>query len=485
MEMKKNKIIGFIGLILIVMVSVVVWQGGTAVSANGSSNIHLPLVYNNHDATLSIPVFGVQTYGDIQPGSTYYDSLIGTNASWLRNAVIWNHVEPINVTPDAYNWASTDTRFSVARQDFGGVNIIGTIANNPAWAAPAQQGVLYPTALNDFAEFISALVERYDGDGFNDAPGSPVINYWEFYNEPDNSSDSIGNPNYTEPMHWGDHGVEYANMLATIYPVVKAANPQAQVVLGGLALDWFEDDGGPFVASFLDDVLAAGGGNYFDVMNFHSYPAFYYNWTNNFGPGLLGKAEYVRGILANHGWEKPMVVTEAGWMSNDTPGSLIPGSPEIQSRYVVELFTESMAADLDMMIWWLLFDPSFPYPSMNGLVTQPPVVPKMSYYVYQNVVAELGTAHFVRSLSTNETGHSLMEAYLFNDNVLRRELYVAWLNPVTSSETALLHITAPAATVRDSLTGLATLVQDGDDGSVDGQITVNVGANPLYVEVDQ
>ena len=194
-----KKWFGLIGFLLLIIVSVVMWHGETAVSASGSSQIYLPLIYNNHDTTLNTPIFGVQLYGNSQPSSPYYDSLIDINASWLRNYVSWSNVEPTNVTPDAYNWASADAHFAAARQDFGSLNLIGTIANNPDWASPSEQGFLYPTALNDFSEFIGALVERYDGDGLNDAPGSPVIDYWEFYNEPDNSSDSIGNPNYREP----------------------------------------------------------------------------------------------------------------------------------------------------------------------------------------------------------------------------------------------------------------------------------------------
>ena len=480
-----KKWFSLIGFLLLIIVSIVMWHGETAVSAQGNANTYLPLIYNNYDSTVA-PIFGVQIYSSTHPDNTYYDSLIGTNATWVRNRVSWRNIEPNDVTPAVYNWGTADTAYMAARSDAGGLNFIGTIEFAPDWAAPAENGPIYPEALDDFAEFIGALVERFDGDGLADAPGSPKINYWEFYNEPDNSSDSIGNPNYTDPMHWGDHGAEYANMLATVYPVIKSANPQAQVVMGGLAFDWFEDDGGPFVEDFLNDVLAAGGGDYFDVMNFHSYPAFHDNWTDNLGPGLLDKAEIIREVMANHGVEKPMVVTEAGWTSSTAPGSLIPGTPETQSRYVVELFTESMAAQLDAMIWWLLVDPSFPYPFQNGLVTQgPPVVPKMSYYVFQDVVAELGTAHFVHALSEAETGHPLMEAYLFHDNVLDRDLYVVWLNPVDTTEIAPVRLPVAMATVKDSLTGTSLIVQDSDDGIVDGRIRVDVGANPLYVEVGQ
>ena len=82
------------------------------------------------------------------------------------------------------------------------------------------------------------------------------------------------------------HGDAYAALLTAAYPAIKAANPQAKVVFGGIAYDWFTDadpvtpaNNGPFVRAFFEDVLKNGGGGYFDVMNFHFYPFFGFNWT--------------------------------------------------------------------------------------------------------------------------------------------------------------------------------------------------------------
>ena len=36
-----------------------------------------------------------------------------------------------------------------------------------------------------FKQYFREVVERYDGDGYKDAPGSAVVTYWEMYNEPD------------------------------------------------------------------------------------------------------------------------------------------------------------------------------------------------------------------------------------------------------------------------------------------------------------
>lgn len=481
--MTKSKVFGIIGIILGTLVTTISGQAKTAVTISNNNNIYLPVTYHNYDPSLA-PIFGVQMYGSTRPTNLYYTSLINTKVSWVRNRVQWSTIEPIDVLPSAYDWASADNAYAAARPDMGGLNIIGTIEFAPSWAAPDSNGPLYSHALPDFAEFVSALVERYDGDGYQDAPGSPTVTYWEFYNEPDNNSDKINNPNFAEPLHWGDHGAEYANMLAIVYPTVKAANSNAQVVLGGLAFDWFEADGGPFVRSFLEDVLDAGGGAHFDVMNFHSYPAFFKNWTSHEGPGLLEKAQHIRSILAKHHLEKPLIITEAGWMSNQSPGVSIPGSPEIQSRYVVELLTESMAAELEVMIWWLLVDPPFPYPYKNGLITEADTR-KMSYFVFQDVINKLGTAHFIRTLSIGETGNPRVEAFLFQDNVYKRNIYVAWLNPVNTTLTTPLSLPVSAATMHNSLTGVATNVYDANDGRLDGKITVQIDATPIYIEVEQ
>ena len=69
------------------------------------------------------------------------------------------------------------------------------------------------------------------------------------------------------------------------------------MLLGGIAYDWFYDqNNGNFNRYFLDDVLTAGGGDYFDIMNFHQYPAFASNWLppGSEGPGLIEKTLALR-----------------------------------------------------------------------------------------------------------------------------------------------------------------------------------------------
>ena len=439
----------------------------------------LPLIQNRYDHEVRPPVFGVQMYGNTT-SPPFHSFLLDSGASWLRASVSWRSAQEEYSEPPIYDWADVDGALSAARSDSGELSMIATISDNPAWAATYSNGPIDPEDMDSFVAFVQAVVERYDGDGLDDAPTSPVVTHWEFYNEPDNTAAQGGDP------HWGGEGDQYAQMLASIYSPVKTANPDAQVLLGGLAYDWFIEDEGPFDSQFLDDVLSAGGGDYFDIMNFHIYPYFWSNWTDQESPALLEKAEYLRDVLAGYGYsDKPFVITEAGWHSNvpdnpDAPAS----SPEEQARYVVELFTQAIAADSDGMIWWMLYDIGGFYPYDNGLITNEAVPQtKPSFTAYQVISSELETAVFQRILSDAETKASDMEAYEFIDRIQGRAIYIAWLDPVDASGTKPLKVPASTAVIR-TIYGEPFIVLDGQDGRLDGFVTVNIGAQPKYIEVE-
>jgi hypothetical protein len=440
----------------------------------------LPFMASNYDAISEPTIFGMQMYGNTGTSSPYHASLIDSQSSWVRDAISWRLIEPDPRTPPVYTWGSADTAVQAARPDTGGLEFILTISGNPDWAADLRNGPLNPVGLSSYTAFIAAAVERYDGDGVDDAVGSPVINHWEIYNEPDRGGTGSW-------VRWGYDGDKYAELLEAIYPAVKAANPDAQIVMGGLAYDWFEDNSsGPFVREFLDEVLSAEGGDFFDIMNFHLYPAFWANWTDEESPSLLEKANFIKDKLASYGYPNmPILITESGWHSNNSANP--PGDPEAQARYVVELFTQSIAVGSKTMVWWMLHDPTDTWQFENGLITNVdhanPLQPKPSYLAYKTAVSVLGSATFLRILPDSQTGSSNMEAYEMWDNALKRTVYVAWMDPVDTAVVKPLRVPASVATVR-TIYDAAVLVTDGQDGQVDGLVTVNVGGQPVYIEVN-
>jgi streptogramin lyase len=285
------------------------WQPPYFEPLHGPSEALLPLIVRDRCSRAKPPtLFGVQMYGPTGATSPHHTFLTESGAHWVRNELSWSDVEPVNSEPDQFDWRHADAVAGAARE--GCFNMILTILNNPTWAAAFPAGPINRVGLDEFVEFVIALIERYDGDGQADAPGAPVVNYFEFYNEPDAS-----------PFSWGNEGDAYAAMLAAVYPAVKEANPQAQVVFGGIAHDGFVEHGGSFIRAFLGEVLAAGGGAHFDYMNFHYYPAFAGNWTQGNGPGLLEKVAAVRQQLNVYGIDKPILITETGWPNSDQTGA--------------------------------------------------------------------------------------------------------------------------------------------------------------------
>jgi hypothetical protein len=432
--------------------------------ASASSQIlYLPTVYRDRESRFPSP-FGVQLYGSITESKNALSSLGASRATWVRWPISWSSIEPTQSTPAQYRW-SIDASIRAAYES--DLELIVTISDNPAWASTYRNGPIDKVDLQRFVQFVVALVERYDGDGVADAPGSPKVKYWEFYNEPDAGVElnaSFG------ASYWGPYGADYARMLCAVYPAIKAANPEAQIVFGGIAYDHFLDGEGrgAFVREFLGDVLKAGGGECFDIMNFHYYPPFEPNWLS-YGPGLAGKAAHLRQTYDLG--EKPMMVTEAGWHSHDY--SVYPSSPQMQAGYVVKLFTQAMYSDIQALTWWTWIDPGGGY-GPNGLLTQQ-FIPKPAYTVFRDAARRLGTATPSERLYLSNRN---IEVYRFT-SASGQPLFVLW-----SRDDQSHMITLPLAKgqIVDMYGNRRQVVTDGADGRYDGRITVSAGIDPLYVE---
>ena len=414
--------------------------------------VMLPVISRNYDSL--VPAYGVQNYWALtaQYGLT---RIVESKVSWVRFPVYWSSIEPVNTTPDNYNWSGADVSLLAVGAP---TNLIITVSGNPTWAASSINGPVNDLA--DLLEFIDAIVRRY-----------PNVKYWEFYNEPDNAA------------WYGLKGAEYAQMLQAVYLVVKAANPAAQVVMGGLALDWFIDDGGPFDRNFLRDVLVNCVGPCFDIANFHYYPAFRMQWEA-YGRDIIGKANYVRQTLAAYNYVRPVINTETGW-----PSGTNWGSPELQARYVPKVYVRGLVADLPTVIWFSLIDSDYSLPGLMDLQlnTRP------AYDALRTLITTLPQARYVRTIPASETGSTFIEAYQFRvtspAGIKRVDVY--WYDcpsmasyqayPSDCNNTAPLKLKTAQATKIDKL-GNRLLTNDASDGTTDGYVTLSVTSSPIYIE---
>lgn len=427
-------------------------DAGTTVA---NSKAFLPFLFNEIYAPPIPSIFGAQFYNALDVPQAGLSQVPAAHVYWARWPVIWSSIEPVNTTPDKYNWDSLDTTLQAASRV--GLRLVLTVMENPSWAATYRNGPIDKVDISEFAQFMGAVAQRYNGS----VPGLPKVDYWEMGNEPD-AGDPVAAAKGAS--YWGTFGADYAKMLCAIYPAVKKASPDAKIALGGLAYDNFTDQGGPFIRTFLDDVINAGGAPCFDALAFHYYPPFAYLWAP-YGPGLTGKANYLRSKLQSYGLSKPMIDTETGWQSNNFWN--MTSTPEIQSRYVVELFTQALASRLDLMTWFTWMDP--PDNGANGLIDLS-LQQKPSYSTYRVAAEKLNwaAATFQRPLTVAELGSSGYEGYLFFKPG-QKPLYVLWTNDNTTGTVKLPLPTAKVTTMY----GVATTVNGG---------SVSVGPNPIFAE---
>lgn len=453
---------------------------------------YLPLLRNNYcSGTLpeSLPL-GTQLYGPTGYNRPHFTLLQDTQTPWLRNSIYWNQIEPANVPVSQFNWSSVDSILRAATHNC--LNIIATIERVPTWAATdGDRSPIKTENVDDFVDFMVALVERYDGDGRGDASSGIVVKYWEIFNEPD-----YGTTNFA--TGYGDFGARYAQLLQAIYDPIKAADPEAQVVFGGIAYNQFinkELGTGSFVREFFQKVLEAGGGDYFDYMNFHYYP-FPHNrtvWTQTSATGLIEKYENLKALMDANNVDKPFMITEIGWHSDD---NLVdrPSTPEFQARRVVELFAQSMSIGSKVTIWWTFFDEQgFPY--QTGLTTAGTApTTKPSYAAYGEALKRLGNSAFVE-VTSRVTMDNDLEAYRFRENATGKTFYVAWLTPTSwldanavatfdDSATQNLRVPGGKATIFSKLGAQVQVITDEADGDDDNQVNIQVGRSPIYIVID-
>ncbi|MFL6112860.1 MAG: cellulase family glycosylhydrolase, partial [Catenulispora sp.] len=144
----------------------------------------------------------------------------------------------------------------VAGANARGLKVLATIDFPPPWARrdACKDTAACPPADNAlFAKFVKQAVARYSARG---------VHYWEVWNEP-NITAWAPNP---DPA-------DYAKLLVTVSAAIRAADPHAFVLMGGLAAD-HPSAGAPFITpyDFITAVAGAGGLKAVDGIGYHPYP---------------------------------------------------------------------------------------------------------------------------------------------------------------------------------------------------------------------
>jgi hypothetical protein len=169
-----------------------------------------------------------------------------TGAKWVRTAIRWDLVEPVSAGSD--DWKQADEIVDQSRAH--GLEVIFDINGTPKWARnPGAATAEFPRDLQTYATFAGKVAARYKGR----------VEAYELGNE----------PNHVKSFAHPDAAV-YAQVLRLSYPVIKAADPGARVLTGGLGGN--KDTKGNIPGDvFLADLYKAGAKGFFDAVSYHPY----------------------------------------------------------------------------------------------------------------------------------------------------------------------------------------------------------------------
>ncbi len=299
-----------------------------------------------------------------------------SGARWTRlDIFFWDQIEPVKSNPPVYDWSQIDEA-SLKDISASGLQLSAVILFTPDWAQKYPGVACGPIAeaeIERFAQFMHALVARYSQPPYN-------IRYWEIGNEPDidhtlvSPRSGFGCWGEADDPYYG--GGYYAQVLKAVYPQVKAADPQAQVLVGGLLLDCDPehpplDTNGQAKncapARFLEGVLKAGGGAYLDGVSFHAYDYYYNalgqygnpNWNADWrttGPAWIPKVAYLRNLLGAAGMpETPLFLTELATICGRDGSEDYCHTPDLEQTkaiYVVQSLAAGKAEGLQSVIWF-------------------------------------------------------------------------------------------------------------------------------------
>jgi hypothetical protein len=188
---------------------------------------------------------------------------IPTDATWLRLArdagARWTRAEfrwdRLEGTRGQQSWAEFDRLVNTTMD--AGISVQGILIGTPDWAKDPRgnflpQGINLPhdNPQNLWTRYVREVVTRYKGK----------VRYWEVWNEPD----------YAE-VFWAGTTADYYQMLKVSYQTIKAIDPDAKVLMAGLAYYYKPDFLEELIRIMMADPTGRTHNYYFDILAWHTY----------------------------------------------------------------------------------------------------------------------------------------------------------------------------------------------------------------------
>lgn len=247
----------------------------------------------------------------------------------------------------------SDYQAVINRLKSRGISILGLVDKT---TYPSTQSEWSTTTFRD--NFVRTVVEQVVQNFEND------IDYWEIWNEEDIGSFLNPGPTRMEPSDYakllgGDASADPGSQpwaRQGMYDAIKAEDPGAKVLFGGLSNSWGDEgSAAEYLSSVYDNLDSAPYP--FDLAAVHPYhgpdtdPNRYLHDGDNY-PSILNNIRAVMNAKGDGG--KPIWVTEIGWNTNTTYWPCVPPSVTLQqqAQYLDDGLTILLIEDTTPKAYW-------------------------------------------------------------------------------------------------------------------------------------
>ena len=232
-------------------------------------------------------------------------------------SVTWADINP---APAIYNWSELDALTELAQTR--GIDLLFTLGRTPRWASASPDAkspdgpgqCAPPSNIEYWDNFLRAIVSHVGGK----------IRYWETWNEPQ-SPDS--------EFYCGDVSA-MVKLQRRAYEIIKSLDPGAKILTPSPVGAY----GPPWMARF----LAAGGGQYADIMAFHGYLA-----PGAEAESIIRTITEFKAVFAGAQQTKPVWDTEASWGKDDDLSD-----PGRQAAFLAKFYLLHWSAGVERFYWY-------------------------------------------------------------------------------------------------------------------------------------
>ncbi len=295
-------------------------------------------------------------------------------ARWIRSSIPWHNFQPADprslpVGAPLYSWKGVDAFVATINNaaNAGHFSLIVTVDGPPAWAqvksriAPIACADQAPFDLGSYASAIAALAVHLHG----------TAGVFELENSPNIALRGAAHVNsvavWPTPNPCG-----YAQLLKQTYAAVKAVQPDAIVLVGGIG--GVRDVAGGRIAAdeYLAGLYANGAQGSFDGVSYHPYstPSLTCDPADvicTFNPSTLNKDPYgmkngwdrmlnARAIMVAHGdGAKSMWITEFGGATQGPVGSTATLTEAQQAALLLNGFERASQYSWVAMMDWFTY----------------------------------------------------------------------------------------------------------------------------------